>query len=288
MIHLKHLLEELYVPGFVSCEETKPFRVPENFDIHEQGYGWSVYKGANDWETGHTAACAYIGPEGYQREQARIWFEIKYPTELESVVGESLSSHNPLYQKIKEWGEQAIRKWIREVRNIHRKSNPIKRIKDVNHPNWKRKTWKECFLEALTSDTMKPYIKTWGVDHSNWRGMKQTSELNETFKQGKGWFVHEGSQSISVIFESGQQLSFELTFKNKTGEDKNKWRHQAASNWASLAGKLYNNPELNEIGNPIQKSWEECFMEALSDTSMKPFIKHMEPVFDPVNFTPRI
>lgn len=118
--------------------------------------------------------------------------------------------------------------------------------------------------------------------------LKDLLNLNECIKQGDGWFVHEGSQSVSAIFENGKQLSFELTFKNKTRDDKDKWRHSAASKWTSLAREIYNNPELNEIGNPQQKTWEECFIEALNDVAMKPFIKQMEPVFDPVNFTPRV
>jgi hypothetical protein len=287
MLHLKHLLEELYVPGFVSSKDAKPFHVPENFDIYEQGNGWSAYKGENDWENGTTGVCAYIGPEGYHREQARIWFEVQYPKELESMVGEGLSRDRPEYQTIKNWGNKAARRWMREVRRIHREWNPRTSIQDPQHPRFMRKTWKECFIEALKSESMKPFVKNWGVDHSDWRGMSREN-VNECFKQGTGWFVHEGSQSISTIFESGKQLSFELSFGNKRGADKDKVRHQAASKWTSLAREIYNNPELNEVGNPKQKTWEECFIEALNDDVMKPFIREMAPIYDPVNFTPRI
>jgi hypothetical protein len=84
-------------------------------------------------------------------------------------------------------------------------------------------------------------------------------------------------------------MAFELTFRNKVGEEKDKWRKQAASKWAAVARELYE-PELNEIGNPIIKSWEECFIEALSDERLKPYIKLTDrtAVFDCVNFTPRI
>jgi hypothetical protein len=57
-----------------------------DFDMFEQGNGWSAYQGANDWESGTTGACVYIGPEGYHREQARIWFEVQYPKELSELV----------------------------------------------------------------------------------------------------------------------------------------------------------------------------------------------------------
>jgi hypothetical protein len=105
--------------------------------------------------------------------------------------------------------------------------------------------------------------------------------INESFRDGKGWTVHEGTSHISTIFENGKQLAFELTFRNKIGEEKSKWRQQAASRWTALATKIHNNPELNEIGNTIQKSWEECFMMALESDDMKPYIKPTDgsPIF---------
>lgn len=287
--YLKHLLEELYVPGFVSLDDTKPFRVPENFDLFEQGYGWSAYNGMNDWEIGNTAACVYVGPEGPNREQARIWFEIQYSQEHMKLMEKHISRYNPLYREVKAWGEKAIRRWTIETKKIHRLYNPRVRVQDPKSPFYNRKSWKECFIEALSSKKMKPFVKRWGVDHSNWKGMsREKTQLEETFKQGKGWFVHEGTQSISVIFENGKQMSFELSFANKTGIEKDKWRTKAASQLVSLAREIYNNPEINEIGNVKQKTWNQCFEEALNDVSMKPFIKKMEPVFDPINFTPRI
>jgi hypothetical protein len=111
--------------------------------------------------------------------------------------------------------------------------------------------------------------------------IKLTNLINESFREGKGWFVHEGTSHIKVIFENGRQMKFDLTFRNKIGEEKEKWRSQAAGKWSAIAKEIYNNPELNEIGNPIQKTWEQCFQEALSDDGMKPFIKESDrsPVF---------
>jgi len=111
--------------------------------------------------------------------------------------------------------------------------------------------------------------------------IKLKNLLNETFHKGDGWFVHEGSQTISTTFENGKQLSFELTFRNKKGEAKNKWRQQAASKWKAIANEIYRNPDLNEIGNPILKSWCDCFLSALEREEMKPFIKPTDrsPVF---------
>jgi hypothetical protein len=106
--------------------------------------------------------------------------------------------------------------------------------------------------------------------------IKLKNLLQESFKEGNGWFVHEGTGHITTTFENGKQLKFELTFRNKIGEDKNKWRTQAMSKWSSIAREIYNNPEINEIGNPLQKSWEQCFEEALKDERMKPFIREMD------------
>lgn len=114
--------------------------------------------------------------------------------------------------------------------------------------------------------------------------------LDEGFRKGDGWTVYEGTGYITTIFENGKEMSFELTFRDKLGESKDKWRTQAASKWATVAREIYNNPELNEIGNPKMKSWEQCFQEALGDERLKPFIKEIDktPIFDPVNFTPRV
>jgi hypothetical protein len=106
--------------------------------------------------------------------------------------------------------------------------------------------------------------------------------LDESFHEGQGWMVYEGSGHITCILECGKEIAFELTFRDKKGEEKNKWRKSAASKWATVAREIYNNPDLNEIGNPRLKSWEQCFQEALTDERIKPFIKETDrmPVFN--------
>lgn len=103
----------------------------------------------------------------------------------------------------------------------------------------------------------------------------------EFIKTGKTWFVYEGTQNISVIFESGTKISFELGPLGRTKMEKDKYRSRAANQWSSIAREIYNNPELNEVGDPIQKSWENCFEEALNDDRMKSFIKSNDktPIF---------
>lgn len=163
--------------------------------------------------------------------------------------------------------KEAIKNWIGD--NLHRTNIEYRVIqsgKQATDPNF----W-----------------KSHGEDENM---IKLKNLINESFRKGDGWTVYEGTNKISVIFEDGKQMSFDLTFRNKLREDKDKWRTSAASKWTSLAREIYNNPDLNEIGNPKLKSWEQCFQEALNDEKMKPFIKEVDrtPVFDPVNFTPRL
>ncbi len=68
---------------------------------------------------------------------------------------------------------------------------------------------------------------------------------------------------------------------------------KVAKAWLSKAKKLYKNPEINEVGNPIQMTWKQAFREALKDIKVKSQLidcgeKEIAPVADPVNFTPRI
>lgn len=508
MIKLKSLIKEMYVPGFVSDKTAKKFRVPENLDCFKEGNGWSVHHGCNDWEQGTTGACAYIGPEGYNREQIRVWFEIQYPEKLSELVnsGVSRDKYKLEMEEIQNWGRKAVSTWVRETKRIHRAFNP--RPFPVGS-GFMRKRWKECFIEALQSEVMKPYIKNYGVDHSNWVGMKRenikeniikegfqtgewwiypggsaqfadidigesghegyviqhvtgeilghfglsadepsilseyedeiknvlvesdnlspeelteweedgpegiiseklakmgaykdinsasdavsvsygrgygtskhrdardygmevlrwkrvysrpnealvqiwylTSEdlkdisrglsdiwdengeseegntvdievrsnnyifkeiplevlespnainkigkyrvrsmwMTEGIKKGKGWFVYEGTGYVTAVLENGNQISFELNYGNKTGLEKENVSKKAASKWAKLAREIYNNPEINEIGNPQQKTWEKCFQEALDNPEMREYIKNkkLNAVFDPVNFT---
>jgi hypothetical protein len=105
--------------------------------------------------------------------------------------------------------------------------------------------------------------------------------INESFKIGKSWFVHEGTNNVTTIFESGEKMQFKLRLNGKYGSEKDKWRHQAANRWSSIAREIYNDADLNEIGNPIQKSWKECFSEALKDPRMVPFVdaNQNQPIF---------
>lgn len=136
-------------------------------------------------------------------------------------------------------------------------------------------------------------------DSPNWDGVTE----------GKGWFCyveandwHNKLSGASVYITEDEKKPVKLWIKIKThGLRKNsdtneshikrirKHADKVAGAWMSAAKKIHNNPELNEAGNPLQKSWKESFMEALDDPKVKSYLKnHGEVSMDPVNFTPRI
>lgn len=171
MIKLKSLLSEIYVFNFTKTHNQSKFRQPENFDKISEDNGWIVKGGGNDWENGMTWAAMYF--EGQNKEAGRIWFEIKYPSHFEALVGENLSPDHPSFSEINEWGKKAIRRWIAEARKI-RYNTRTKYIPDATR--WSYKDWSECFIEAFNSPKMKPYVKNWGLDQTNWSAMKKCSE----------------------------------------------------------------------------------------------------------------
>ena len=79
------------------------------------------------------------------------------------------------------------------------------------------------------------------------------------------------------------------SFKERVRKHTNK----VARSWMSAAKNIHNNPELNEVGNPIPVTWKQAFKEALNDPKVKAFLaetgeKELSPISDPVNFTPRV
>jgi hypothetical protein len=126
--------------------------------------------------------------------------------------------------------------------------------------------------------------------------MNYRSGLQSDFREGitedyhfhhKDYRMYEGNNSIVTIFEDNSRLKFEVHFRNQRGPDKERWRQRAMSKWKSIANELHRDVTLSDALNPIQKSWKECFKEALKDPRLKEFIRHNphHRVFDPVNFT---
>ncbi len=122
--------------------------------------------------------------------------------------------------------------------------------------------------------------------------------------EGDGWFLYKGHNNwhqkqsgASVTITEGEPKRFRISIKTKglrkRGDTKKmfeerirKHTNRVSSAWVSAAKRIKNNPELNEIGNPINKTWAECFEAALSDPKVAPYVDGT--AVDAVNFTPRV
>ena len=136
-------------------------------------------------------------------------------------------------------------------------------------------------------------------------GMNDGSPNWEGVTEGKDYFVYCESNDwekhragISVYITEGDR-PYKLWAKVKTNglrkknhtneahkEQVRKHINKVARKWMFEAKRIHNNPEINEIGNPIVKTWQETFRNALE--SIKPFISECgETEIDPINFTYR-
>ena len=123
-------------------------------------------------------------------------------------------------------------------------------------------------IDALPSYAKNTLMENYGHSHKEYR-------------------MYEGHQHITAAFNDNSRLTFEVHFRNNHGEDRDKWRRKAFTKWKSLANEIYRDAPLNEVGNPMQKSWKQSFEEALEHPELQEFIRknNHQRVFDPVNFT---
>lgn len=129
-------------------------------------------------------------------------------------------------------------------------------------------------MEKKMPQTLRNYQS--GVD------VGYTESLNEDYHHlHKEYRLYEGNKHIVAAFDDGSRLSFEVHFRNNHGEDRDKWRRKAFTTWKSCANELHSDVELTEVGNPVEKSWKECFKEALKHPKMKEFIRsnHHQKIF---------
>ena len=137
---------------------------------------------------------------------------------------------------------------------------------------------------------------------SNARNYEQgkNPDLAGPVTEGKGYHhshkdyrLFEANNHIVAIFEDNSRLVFEVHYHDKRKEDKEKWRRRAFSKWKTLANEIHRDIQLSEAGNPVEKSWKDCFKEALAHPELDEFIrnptKHQRvyPVADSIDFTPR-
>ncbi len=120
--------------------------------------------------------------------------------------------------------------------------------------------------------------------------------------EGKDWFCYvEGNDwhnkmAGASIYITEDDKPHKISIKIKTHglrktndtnesfkERVRKHAHKVARSWMTKAKEIYNNPDINEAGNPIHKSWYDCFKETLNDEKIKSYIS--DPCIDGVNFT---
>ena len=130
----------------------------------------------------------------------------------------------------------------------------------------------------------------------------------DSIVEGKDWFCYmesndwEKNRAGISVYITENNKPHKIWVKVKTNglrkkgdtneahkERVRKHINKVAHSWMSEAKKIHNNPEINEVGNPIPISWKECFLEVLENPKVKAHLADCgdEAIADPVNFTPR-
>jgi hypothetical protein len=138
-----------------ATRSTGRFRQPENFDKADEGAGWVLYTGGNDWEDCATAV-AVLFPSDEKNQ--RVWFTIKFdkePTESKVKDFEPLRAH----------AKKARLAWVRAAKRVH---------KDDHEGSRSWRSWLDAFKTALSSSEMKPFVDEWGVDATEWKPVSES------------------------------------------------------------------------------------------------------------------
>lgn len=130
------------------------FHQPENFDTVEEGKGWVMMAGGNDWEGCATAAAVIFShPDG---DSDRIWIKLKFPKELKAVAaGDAEQSKRP---DATAHAEKMWKAWLAAARAC-RKADEFS--------NWKR-----AFEEAAKAGS--EFAEEWGMDHTDWKATAES------------------------------------------------------------------------------------------------------------------
>lgn len=140
--------------------------------------------------------------------------------------------------------------------------------------------YKAYFNEYFLDKNPLQYLK-----ENNTGEIGEDECLFENFHENKEWFLYEGENNITAVFEDNSRQTFKVHFHENRGEDKHKHRTKAARTWKKLATEIRKNAGLNEVGNPIIIPWQECFQRALQDPLMKEFVDDLSatPIFENIN-----
>lgn len=113
--------------------------------------------------------------------------------------------------------------------------------------------------------------------------VEENEHLLENFHENKEWFIYEGENTITTVFEDNSKQSFKIHFhKNRGKEQRESVRKKAAGTWKRLAMEIRKSAGLSESGNPIVIPWKECFKEALKKQEMFEYIDDLtaSPIFE--------
>ena len=131
----------------------------------------------------------------------------------------------------------------------------------------------------------------------NWNGIVKNKDW-WAYIGGNNW---DKKQSYTEVIINEDDKPHKMWIKIKTGglrkpndtnesykERVRKHTNKVARSWMSEAKRIYNNPEINEAGNPIPITWKQAFKEAIKNPKVKKYLADFgETQIDPVNFTPR-
>jgi hypothetical protein len=139
-----------------SAKAATKFYKPENYESIECGKNWIISAGANDWENGWTWMDAECGEGDYAK---RVWVQINYPADKFPDQDNSASPTSERGITEKEWGKQALKKWLAAAR--------AQKAAD-EHASDSYAAWVRYFTEALEDPEVKPYVKAWGKERPEW------------------------------------------------------------------------------------------------------------------------
>lgn len=171
MIKLKQLLKkkrlsEMWMPGPMSTNANKSplsYASEDNDDmlsyatessLKQHKDEWFMSKGINDW-THKKALCSVTINEENQKP-VKIWAEIK--TKWLKKPNDTHRSH---HERVNKTISKISNAWTSEAKRLY---NEPKSISENGTKTMR--TWKECFIKALESSKVSPFISNTGTEES--------------------------------------------------------------------------------------------------------------------------
>lgn len=177
------------VINFYLMEDSN-LHVPENWDVYETGpltakshetrnkFDYVMMEGGGDWEPGFKFLCVYVQDKyAYLNETYRIWIEVKYPKEMNTE-----SDQEEDKSEMTDFGEMIANTWLKKAKEKRREGLLAKQEhrKDPDNKSYPKfqGEWKESFIMALDAPAMKPHIKMFGIDSTEWKDETQKEFKN--------------------------------------------------------------------------------------------------------------